>query len=41
MSQQLSLNDFKWVENVFQFSKAFLEGYNEDSDERYFLEAGV
>ena len=41
MSQQLSLNDFKWVENVFQFSKAFIEGYNEDSDERYFLEAGV
>ena len=32
---------FKWVENTSQFSKDFIENYNEDSDEGYFLEVVV
>ena len=36
-------NSFKWkrVENTSQFNKYFIEDYNEDSDEGYFLEVVV
>ena len=34
-------NDFKWVENKFQFSKKFIENCNGDSDKRCFLEVDV
>ena len=32
---------FKWVENTSQFSKDFIENYNEDSDVGYFFEVQV
>ena len=38
MSQKLSVGGVKWVENTSQFSKDFIENYNEDSEEEYFLE---
>ena len=38
---KLPVQGFKWVENVSQFSKDFMENYNEDSDEGYFLEVDV
>ena len=41
MSQKLPLGSFKWVENTSKFSKDFLDNYNEDSDEGYFLEVDV
>ena len=41
MSQKLPLGSFKGVEYTSQFSKDFIESYNEDSDEEYFLEVGV
>ena len=41
MSQRLSVDGFKWVENTSQFSKNFIENYNEDKDEGYFLEVDV
>ena len=41
MSQKLPVWGFKWVENTSQFSKDFIENYNEDSDEGYFLEVVV
>ena len=30
--QKLLVDGFEWVENIFQFSKGFIENYNEDSD---------
>ena len=39
--KKLPVSGFKWVENIFQFSKDFIENYNEDSNEGYFPEVGV
>ena len=41
VSQKLPVAGFKWVENISQFNKDFIEYYKEDSDERYFLEGKV
>ena len=41
VSQAFSVDSFKCVENTSQFTKAFLQNANEDSDERYFIEADV
>ena len=30
-----------WIENEFQFTKHFIENYNEDSYKRYFFEVDV
>ena len=38
MSQKLPVGNFKQVENTSQFGKDFIENYNEDCDEQYFLE---
>ena len=37
MSQKLSVNDFKWVEETSQFNEDFIKSYNDDSDEGIFL----
>ena len=41
MSQMLAVNNFKWVEETSQFSEIFIESYNDDINEGYFLEADV
>ena len=41
MSQNLSIESFKWVENTSQFNKDFIENYNEDRFEWYFREVNV
>ena len=41
VSQKSPVNDFKWVEDTSQFTKDFMENYNEDKDESYFLEVDV
>ena len=41
MSSELPVNDFKWVEVTSQFSKDFIEHYNEERDEVYFLKLDV
>ena len=41
MSQTLIVGSFKWVEDTSQCKKNFIENYNEDSDEGYFLEDNV
>ena len=41
MSQKLSVNDFKWVEETSQFNEDFIKSYNDDSDEGYFLEIAI
>ena len=38
MSQKMPVNNFKCVEDTSQFTKDFIDKYNEDSDEGYFLE---
>ena len=37
-SQKLSVNNFEWIENYFQFNEDFIKNYNEQSNERCFLE---
>ena len=41
MSQKLPVNNFEWIEDTFQFNENFKKRYNEESDERYFLEVDV
>ena len=41
MSQKLPVNNFEWIKDFSQFNENFIEGYNKDIDERYFLEVDV
>ena len=41
MSQKLSVNNFKWIEETSQFDKDFIKNFNEESDEGCFLEVDV
>ena len=38
MLQKLPVNKFEWTEDAFQFNEDFIKNYNEESNERYFLE---
>ena len=37
----MTLNNFKWVEDISEFDGIFIKSYNEESDEGYFLEVNV
>ena len=41
MSQKLPVNIFQWIEDTNQFNEDFIKSYNEESDERYFLEVDI
>ena len=41
MLQKLLVNNFEWIEYTSQFNEGFIKSYNEESDERYFLEVDV
>ena len=41
MSQKLPVNNFDWIKVTSQFHEDFIKNYNEDTDERYFLEVDV
>ena len=41
MLQKLPVNNFDWVKDTSQFNEDFIKNYNEESDERYFLEVDV
>ena len=41
MSQKISVNDFKWVEDISKFDEDFIKSYNYVSDEGYFFEVDV
>ena len=41
MSRKLPINNFEWIDNTSQFNEDFIKGYNEESDEGDFLEAGA
>ena len=40
MSQNFSLINHNWYEDTSQFIRNFIENFNEDSDEGYFVKAG-
>ena len=41
MSQNLSVNNFKWVEDVSRINEEFIKNYNENSSKGYILEVDV
>ena len=41
MSQKLPANNFEWIKDISQFNKDFIQNYNKESNERYFLEVHV
>ena len=41
MSQNFSLSNHNWYEDTSQFIWNFIENFNEDSDEGYFVKAGI
>ena len=38
MLQKLSVNNFEWIEDTFQFNEDFIRDYNEKCGEGYFLD---
>ena len=41
MSWKLPVNNFEWIKDTSQFNEDFIKNYNEESDERYFLQVDV
>ena len=41
MSQELPVNDIKWVEDIIEFDERFTKSYNGESGKEYFLEVYV
>ena len=41
MSKKVLVNYFESIKDISQFKKDFINSYNEESGERYFIEAGV
>ena len=41
MSQKLSKNNFKWVEDISRINEEFIKNYNENSNKGYILEVDV
>ena len=41
MSQELRVNDFKWVEEPSEFDEKFIKNYNNKSDEGYIFKVDV
>ena len=41
MSQKLPANNFEWIKDISQFNNDFIQNYNKESNERYFLEVHV
>ena len=40
-SQKYPVNKFEWIEETSQFNEDFIKSYNEQGDERYFIENDV
>ena len=41
MSQNLPVNNFEWIKDIFQFNKDLIKIYKKESDKGYFLEVDV
>ena len=39
--QKLPVNNFEWIEDTSQFNEDFINNYNEENNEGYFLEVDV
>ena len=41
MLQKLPVTNFRWIKDTFQFNEDFIQNYNEENDEGYFLEVDI
>ena len=41
MGNKLPVNNFEWIKDSSKFNEDFINNYNEESDEGYFLEVDV
>ena len=41
MSQKFPVKNFKWIKDTLQLNEDFIKSYNEEKDEKYFLEVDV
>ena len=41
ISQKLPVNKFEWIKETSQFNEDFIKNYNEEGDERYFIDVDV
>ena len=41
MFRKLSVNGFKWINDLSKFNENFIKTYNENSDAEYFLEVDI
>ena len=41
MLQKLLVNKFEWIKDISKFNEDFIEKYNEESDEGYFLKVDI
>ena len=41
MWQKFSVNEFKWVEDIFEFHGDLIKSYNDESDEKYFVKVDI
>ena len=41
MSQNLPVNDFKWIKKFSKFDEDFIKNYDVDSEKEYILEVDV
>ena len=41
MSQELPVNDFKWINNLSKINEKFIKNYNKGSDKGYIFEVDV
>ena len=41
MSQKLPVNDFEWLEELYEFDESFIKNYDENSNKGYILEVDV
>ena len=41
MSQKLPVNDFEWLEELYEFDESFIKNYDENSNKGYILEVNV
>ena len=41
MSEKLPMNEFKWVNDIFEINEKFVKSYNKNSDKGYILEVDV
>ena len=41
MSQKLPVNNFEWIKDTLQFNEDFIQNYDQENDNGYFLDFDV